>query len=73
MSPFLSSNANLAETLERAQAERQALGSTAYPHKACNRAALTLLLNTQVGQGILACVGQLRGQKTDVTIKFAHG
>jgi hypothetical protein len=42
------------ETLQRTQAQCQTLGATSDAYKSCNWPIITLLLDTQVGQCILA-------------------
>lgn len=46
---------DLAQTLERTQAEREALRSAAYPHETGDGAVVAFLLHAQIGEGVLTC------------------
>jgi hypothetical protein len=52
--PSSSRRADLVEALERPEAERQALRPAAYPEEARDGPLVALLLDAQVGQGVLA-------------------
>jgi hypothetical protein len=51
--------ANLAQSLERAQAESEALASAAYPHESGDGSICAFLLHAQIGQSILTYYGVL--------------
>jgi hypothetical protein len=46
--------ADLAQSLERAQAKSEALASAAYPHESSDRSVGAFLLHAQIGQSVLA-------------------